>query len=183
MLQKKEKQILFVLLPLIILICGLLYSLNFDVDITNVNSQNRVYDTTDFPFDGRTIARLSCVPIEYVQGELLTPEEFDASDSIMYGPASEAGNVVTSRLRIIVPENRIYAFAGRTGSYASRIFVNGVLLSEVGTPGTSEDSMIASESFISFTARPENSVIEIVHQSSNFVFGEIFNHSPWHMGF
>ena len=182
MSHKKEKYILRVLLPIIILLCGLLYSLNFGVDITEASSQNSVFDLTAFSFDERSVVKLNANLMEHVPGELLTPEGFAESDHIEYGSVAEAGNVVTSRLRILVPEDRVYAFSGLTGSYASRIYVNGVLLTEVGKPGISKEDMIADEAYITFTARPENGVIEIVQQSSNFVFREIFNHPPWRMG-
>ena len=163
------------------LTCVAAHIMSFGVNVTDISSENRVHNMTGFLFDKHNIARL-ILPFEYVSNELLTPEEFDMSDNIEYGQMSDSGQITTSRIRISVPEDRIYAFCGNTASYSSRIYINGVLLTEIGMPGMSREDMTADETYISFTAQPQNGIIEIVQQSSNFVYDEIMSHPAWNIG-
>lgn len=177
---KAEKWVLAVLLPLIVLLCIGIYSMK-DRDWDRVQSVDGVCDLTGVDFEGGRMA-LTDGDVEYVAGQLLTPEEFAALDEIRLGSAKEIGPALTSRLRIRVPENRVYAFCASTANYSSRIYVNGALLDNYGVPGLTKETSVPGERFIIFTAQPVDGVIEIVQQSSNFVFWENSRHTAWTVG-
>ena len=159
----------------------LLWMLHAAPTTVNVYPQYGVLDMRSIAFD-KTIVRMINDTAEFVPNQALTPGEFAASGDIVKGAYSELGRFFTMRLTIIVPENRIYAFAGQTASYASKIYVNGELLTSIGSVGASAEGMTANEAFISFTASPKDGKIEIVQQSSNFMYDDYSHLSEWHMG-
>ncbi len=178
---KLERWVLCILLPLIVILSVGLYLLHSDSNYRWVESTGGVCALTGVDFEAGELARTRG-EVEYVPGALLTPEEFAASDQILLGSAYEVGPVLTSRLRIQVPEGRLYALCSTTANFASRIYVNGLLLEEYGHPGLTAAEALPGQRYIRFTARPEHGVIEIVQQSSNFVFWEQSDHTAWTVG-
>lgn len=178
---KVERWVLCILLPLIVVLCAGLYSLHSDSDYQRVESSGGVCRLTGVDFEAGGLGRTQG-SVEYVPGALLTPAEFAVSDQILLGPVYEVGPVLTSRLRIQVPEGRLYALCSTTANYASRIYINGRLLEEYGRPGLTAETAVPGQRYIRFTVQPENGVIEIVQQSSNFVFWEHSTHTGWIVG-
>jgi len=103
-MNRKDNRILIIILPLILLVCFSVWQLKTTMPMINVESKDGVWDVRGFDF-GPTAAAL-IGDIEYVPGELLTPEEFAASKHIVVGEIPEGTEYLTSRVRILASENR-----------------------------------------------------------------------------
>lgn len=125
MMDKKHNRfVLLIVLPLVVLACiSLWYALNYGrVDgMTRVKSDNGVFDLSDADFsDG--FFRLTG-DVSYIPG-ILIPEEFMAQKN-----EAQNGNLwdipfATSRIRILVPDDRIYMITAASIDFAHRLYVN-----------------------------------------------------------
>lgn len=131
-----------------------------------------------------SVARLSG-SVAYVPRALLTPQEFDAferSGRVAVGAIPDRTEYLTSRIRLLLPDDGFYEIAGFADDMGSRIFVNGERVVDTGLPAATKAENVAAERFLSFTVRPQNGVVEIVQQSSNFVFRTNTSHIRWTVG-
>ena len=181
---REENKALVILLPLIVLICASLWMLRFGIDgYESIFYQDGYFDLSSVDFDKLPARLMMDNDIEYVPHQLLTPEEFAVSNDVVVGMVEYGVHSKTTRARIIVPENRMYTFVGYNANYSSKLFVNGALLMEIGTPGLTAEETTPGEQYISFTAYPEGGIIEIVQQSANFVYDEISRDGKWRVGY
>jgi signal transduction histidine kinase len=166
-------------LPLILAVCFGLW-VNLIPGFTKVESETGVWDLRGIEL-ADTFANIGG-PAEHIRGALLAPEEFAAREGeAVIGPTQNEP-YLTSRLRIILPDDGWYTFTRISIDFSQRVYVNGELLLEVGKPGESPDTDVPDTARVTFTARPVNGVVEIVQQSSNFVHREGGYHSDWHIG-
>ena len=173
--------VFYILLPLILLICILLW--HYQTSIQTV-----LYDVNDSEYDLHSqleegyIIRINPSIIEFVPNQFLTPEEFHQSTERMIANPDPYGSALTSRVVLQVPQGFSYGFVGFTANYASKLYVNGRLLFQAGELGLSAETMVPGERFLSFSAYPEDGTIEIVQQSSNFVYDEQDFNFDWYIG-
>lgn len=177
---KKENRILFVILPLIFLICFAIWylrvvSIYLPPTYQRINSDNGVWDLTGYDFDN-SFARANG-QVEFIPGALLTPQEFAQRENEAQLGAADADPVNTSRIRILVPDEGVYMLAMFSVDYSARIFINGEWRQDAGAPGLTEDSTTPGFAYMHFEAWPVNGVIEVVQQSANFVHRENGNHA------
>lgn len=167
----KGRWALFIVLPLIVLAClSLWYLRNFYrvefAQMTRVEPVNNVYDLTGIDFS-TGFARLEGNP-EYIPG-ILTPEEFaQREDEEISGPYWELP-AATTRIIIRVPDDSIYTTVGYSIDYAHRAYFNGELRFQAGVPAENKEDFVPGYAWMEVEARPENGVIELVQQGSNFV--------------
>ena len=181
---REENKALVILLPLIFLLCAFLWMLRFGIDdYESIYYQDGYFDLCAVDFDKLPARLMVDNDIEYVPHQLLTPEEFTASSDVVVGMVEYGVYSKTTRARIIVPEYRMYTFVGYNANYSSKLFVNGALLMEIGTPGLTAEETIPGEKYISFTAYPEDGIIEIVQQSANYSYDEISRDAKWRVGY
>lgn len=179
---KKERRVLFAVMPLIVLLClSLWVARNYYRvdDITRVQSKNGVFDLTGIDFN-TGILRLEG-DISFIPG-ILTPEEFAARED-----EAESGNPwdipsATSCIRIRVPNNRTYMVTVNSIDFAHRAYVNGELRFEAGVPAEAEKDFKPGFAQMTLEVAPENGVIEIVQQGANFVHREGGGHSNLYFG-
>ena len=134
----------------------------------NLKPVNGVWDLTAFDLDEQII--FIDGDVEYVQGALLTPEEFDAYEgTVVYGAAPKDRKVTTARLRLVFPEDKVYSLVGTAAEYSERVFVNGMWRHDVGTPGLTAEESVAMVGYKRMDVIPVDGLVEIVRQSSNFV--------------
>lgn len=147
----------------------------------NHNPENGVWDLRGFDLDGQIIFLEG--PVEYVAGKLLTPEEFAACEGeALYGVVPANTQVATARLRLLFPEDKIYSLASGSSEYNERIYVNGHWRHDVGAPGLTAEESTPSSNFNQFNVMPENGVVEIIRQSSNFVHKEGGGYTGYYVG-
>ena len=164
----------------IVLLCLLIWRMEAMPSRVVLSSQSGVWDLYGVCLEGGHAKLVG--PVEYVPRALLTPEEFSRSDAVMLGTVPDGTAYLTSRIRILVPEDGFYGIAGWMADYGSRLNVNGEWLADSGKPADSKDENIAKRFFIQFTARSQDGVIEIVQQSSNFVFRSNSVQGGWLVG-
>lgn len=106
---------------------------------------------------------------ETVNNELLTPEEFDVSEDVVYGDPDGDAEYFTSHIRLVVPEGKTYGLMWNSIDYADCIYINGEWVQDIGRPGKTASEEIPGTMAVYYTAEPVNGVIEIVQQGSGFV--------------
>ena len=163
-----KKLLPFLAAPLILFMCYAIWAGLFTGFRPSVRGENGVWDLRGINFAEINNVFLTG-PAEFIHEELLTPQEFEARESeIVVGHVITRYRYSTSRIRLLMPEDGYFTFTRVSAEFASRIYVNGIWLHDVGTPGDSPENESPLTTRIFFTARPENGVIEIVKQVSNF---------------
>ncbi|MDR0272155.1 MAG: 7TM-DISM domain-containing protein, partial [Clostridiales bacterium] len=176
---KKEKLWIILFLFFSSIMCVAIFLVSGNTYSVAVESQNGVWDLREMDFDAYNVSLTG--EVEYIPYALLSPEEFAESDNIIVGKIPNVP-YLTSRVRLIVPENQHFNMAGYADDFGSNIFVNGVLLTSVGRPADNAEDNIPSERFIRFTAFSKDGEIEIIQQTSNFVFRSNTSHKNWIIG-
>jgi signal transduction histidine kinase len=176
----KEKKIVWMILVCIVLMCAFLWSIRTKADCVMINSEDGIWDLQEADFT-ESIYGLSG-NVEYVSGALLMPEEFDEQADIRLGWPQLDGEYATSRLKIYVPEGTVVAFMGYSANFASKIFINGNWLEDVGVVGENGGSAKAGQKLLFFTVTAEEGTIEIVQQASNFTHKDPESHLTWYLG-
>lgn len=178
-LHKPQKKYIFFLL-LVVLTGVITWWLGNNVREETVYSENGIWDLSSIDFSNNC-AKLSG-NVEYVLNDHLMPDEFDSSENIMIGSVPDGVNYLTSRIRLKVPQDGVFKIAGFTADKASRIYINGELVCTAGQPAETREDSVAGEEFVNLTAKSQNGVIEIVQQTSNFVFRTNSSHADWKIG-
>jgi len=118
--------------------------------------------------------------VEYILDALLTPTEFAArEDEALFGEAALDSQNITSRTLIFLPDNGYYTFYRKSIGYAHRIYANGQLVLQIGSPGETKEGNISDTGNVLLYLKAEDGVIELVQQVANFVHREGEGHSGW----
>ena len=118
--------------------------------------------------------------VEYIPNALLTPAEFEArAGEALFGDPDADTQYVTSRTRIILPNDDYYTFYRKSIGFAHRIYANGKLVLEMGIPGESRAESVPNTGTILLYLKADNNEIELVQQVSNFVHRESEGHNGW----
>jgi len=177
----KVKQLspLAALLPILLIIFALLINAS-EMPHRLVRSDNSVWDVRGIDFNNYNV-RFSGYA-EFIPA-LLTPQEFAAREreTALRDPRPE--RYLTSRMTIIVPDDDTWYTFTRVSLYAShRLYVNGRLMLEIGSPSADRNLDVPQTSRVTFTVQPVDGVIEIVQQASNWVHRSAYFHHTWAMG-
>ncbi|MCL1896619.1 MAG: winged helix-turn-helix domain-containing protein [Clostridiales bacterium] len=147
----------------------------------NLNPEGGVWDFTGYDLESEIVFIEGAV--EYVLGEHLAPEEFDAwKGEIHYGKPPEGAKALTARLVLVFPEDRIYTLAVTTADYSERTYVNGELRYTAGSPGLTAGETTAGKVFTALDVMPEGGVVTIVRQGANFVHKEGDDYVGYYIG-
>jgi signal transduction histidine kinase len=176
-----RKLLPLVALAIVLLACIGLWSGLAAERYTPTGSDDGVWDLRGLDFSADTASLQG--PVEHIPNALLTPQEFAAHEGeATLGFALTENQYATSRIRILVPDDRYYTLSRISTDFTDRIFVNGVPLTSVGTPGGSREASVPFTSRVTFTARPVDGMIEIVQQNSNFYHRDGDFPQDWHIG-
>ena len=182
--RNKGRFVLFVVLPMIVLFSlSLWYLRNFYrkefAQMTRIQASDGVYDLTGIDFT---------TGFAYLQGDvtyipgILTPEEFKARENEAVTGSPWQIPAATSRIRIRVPGNGPYIVTASSIDFAHRVYVNGVLRFEAGTPAETAEEFVPGCAWMALEVMPENGVIELIQQGANFVHREGGGHSNFFLG-
>ncbi len=168
---KTNIMVLLIIVGAIVLCCSLWFTkLEYRINTMEnevIVSQNGVWDLTKFDFESGIV--VTSGKEQYITGELLTPDEFEQnSDKVQVGLPKESP-VNTSKITLVMPDNRPYTIMGTSFDFAERIYINGELMGEIGTVSTDEITSEPGYEYLKFTVIPKDKTIEIVRQSNNFV--------------
>lgn len=156
----------------ILLLCFYVWQLKADRAAELViSSDTPVWDLRDVDMSAHYI-RLQGGQAEYVINEYLTPEEFQARTDIRVGVPKDEAEYYTARIRLIVPDGQVYAITFGSVDYSDSIYINGQHMQTVGSPGVDTKSNIPQTTNVYYTVMPVGGVIEVLHQSANFVHRE-----------
>ena len=183
----------FAFLLAIIVLWSLLKSLvRTDPERIIVYSETGVWDLRAFQNWQNTYFLTG--PVEYIPNALLDPSEFSAREGeAVIGYPQDHSQYATSRMRILLPDNGYYAFHGRSIDFAQKLYVNGELAQEMGSPGETRKTSRPDTGSIILTLKaeaapqgldrsaPEGGVLELIQQASNFVHRDGGGHSRWNI--
>lgn len=176
-----KKQTLYFFIPLFVsFICLLLFYATEKNNIVYLNSDTGTWDLSKDSFSMSSFNLNGS--IEYIPNELLTPEEFNIKkDKAIIEDLTKLITCSTRRIRILLPDNNYYAFSHINNNFATRIYVNGEWVKDIGQVGKNINECSPDTENIMFTAKPQNGVIEIVQQSSNFIKGIHKEDPSWYV--
>ena len=155
-----------------------------NVAMTQVNGE-WVFDLREADFENNFYRLHGEVPmVSHVSTiPFVNPDNFDDYENYhVNAPRPGRSGWNTSRLRILLPEDEWVSFSRVSIGHSMRLYVNGRWMLDVGQPATTVEQEVAHQSRISFTALPENGVLELVQQSSSFVHFRGGGHYNWYIG-
>ncbi len=168
---RRKKTVFIILISILALCLGIGYMRTQYrekvLDTVTVYSRNGVWDLREIDFT-KTIVKLAG-DVEYIEGELLTPEEFeDREEEADIGDPIDQNSARTARLLLQMPDNGDYAL-DTYGDYARSIYVNGEWEDMSGTPGETAETFKPGFEPLYMEVEADNGVIEIISQGGNFV--------------
>ncbi len=189
--EKRERRVLWIVLPLILLVClSLWYARTFyRYDITTVvevESQAGVWDLTNVDFTN-TIVKLTG-DTTYLPNVILTPDEFAAhqAQATLGEPGEEGSPCATSLMRVLLPDERTYMLNVSSIDFAHRLYLNGELRLQAGTPAATADQFqpgyLRTTIEVTPEVTPAGGQLDIVQQGANFVHREGGNHAGHFIG-
>jgi len=128
-------------------------------DLTGYDFKDTVYCTADY--------------WESWPEKLYTPEDFAnglvPESRLIERPEYKSITHATHRLRLTLPTEKTYGISMLTSEYAMRIFIDGVEVDSVGTPGDTRESTEHRSLEKTYYFTPQGNTAEIIVQTSNFV--------------
>ncbi len=183
--ERRRKISIFIILASVIALCLFIGYLrteyrNDRVNLITVYSENGEWDLTKVDFSN-SVVRLSG-NVEHIEGELLTPNEFEERESeAEIGDPIDHNTARTARLTIYVPDDERYAIE-TGGDYARSVFVNGKWEVSRGTPGETKETYIPGYKEMFMEVEAEDNKFEMVVQGGNFVHREGSSYSEVYIG-
>lgn len=144
---------------------------------------SEVTQLSDIDFSG-DVALLSIDCYERYQSALYTPEDF-AVGNVTQTPSDEHPTMEhgfgTYRIVLQLPPGEVYGISAYTATYAQKLWIDGKLVSQMGTPSDSIDTTVPKTSYFTayFTA---SDMTEIVLQRSDFVHANGGQVYPLYLG-
>lgn len=148
-----------------------------------------VTDLTDFDFAG-AIARVATATTDSVfiyPGAFYTPEDFASGRVTQAGvlytrePHGQ-GDYGTLRMIFKLPQNEVYAIAGKSVSYAQRLFIDGKEYAPIGVTGDSIETVTPQARRFTEGFYPTGDTTEIVIHYSAFVHADGGGLYPFDIG-
>jgi len=130
-----------------------------------------ILDLTGADFNGHNVTIAEESFLMY-PGTFYLPEDFAAGGVAQAGvrydsPGEVLGDYGTLRLELRLPPGEVYALAGRSVSYAQRLFIDGKEYTSIGRPGTSSDAVTPkSMRYMEAFAAQSDSTEIVIHYSA-----------------
>lgn len=182
---KREQKIMAIIFAGVIALSGILLMARTSwrdklVNLTVISSETGVWDLQDVDFS-TTVVKLTG-NVRHIEGELLTPKQFDERESdAEIGDPNDVNTARTARLTLIMPEDGEYAIK-TYGDYARSVYLNGTWRVSSGTPGTTKESFVPGYREILVETNTVNKEIDVVIQGGNFVHISGSSYSNIHVG-
>lgn len=165
----RKKKILYFLIPLFVSFISLFLYYKIEKNsLTCSYSDMGIWDLREASF-ANNVYNLKG-PVEYIPNELLTPNEFynRVENSVIKNITEEIG-FSTRRIRLLLPNENTYVFSRFNNNFANRIYVNGEWINDIGSVGKDIKHYVPGIQKVIFTVKPENGMVEIIQQTSNFI--------------
>jgi len=158
----------FAALPFIILLIYALWLGLPEGQHSSVYSASGTWDLSSFNFKNATASIHGRV--DYIPAPFLTPDGFSARENeVLRRYPANRNTPATVRVRFLLPYDDYYIISRISTGYADRIYVNGEWQQDVGDLSPEAAGIFYSPT-ITFIAKAENGIIEIIHQDSNFIY-------------
>ena len=178
--ERLKKLLPFMVLPIVLGVAYFILYTPLFLSNQTVYSENGVWDLRDFNFEENYV-RLYGYPLVMDQA-LLNPEEFAHRADQAQPKSTFYLDFATSRMVLLVPDDTWFTFNRVSSHFSHRVYVNGALIAQIGSPGESRETQIPDIGRITFSAQAIDGVIEIVQQTSNFVHRDGGHHQHWYVG-
>ncbi len=171
MKQVKERNILFVIMIAILVLCFFIWHIRTtyretEAGVIIANSDNGVWDLSNINFDNHIVHLNGNV--EYISNVLLTPEEFEAQPyNVQIGSPNDVFSCTTAKITVILPDDDYYII-DTYGDYARNIYINGEWRISSGVVGETIDEYEPGHSELLVEAQATNNVLELIIQGANF---------------
>lgn len=118
----------------------------------------------------RQRARIYAQNWEYYPGHLYTPHDFAQGQTIapVFENNVNPAEYGTYRVRVLLPAGITYGMTGRSFLFSQRVFIDGQLADEVGSPGESREETVPRTKTYAYYFTPEGEITEIIFQVANF---------------
>jgi len=161
-------------------VCIGLVTIPTTIGTVSIEGDNGLWNLYDISF-AETTVRLHGF-VEYIPNALLTPEEFAEHENESILGSTEGISIVTSRIRIYLPDDGWYTFSRTLSCCSHRLYVNGEQLLDIGTFRESQDIVKSETAQIIFTVLPVDGVVELVLQSTNLMHRWDASPHHWYVG-
>ncbi len=167
--KRTEWLLLFLVLPLVFLMFfGVWYLRSGQMHETVQTSSNSVWDLRKIDVE-RSVMTAAGDNAQFIPNKHILPQDFDKFDFVTDIP-SYYSQYYTMRQYFLCEPGEIYGITMQSIDFAEAIYINGELYQTVGEPHTSKELTVNASARLFFTViAPEDGVIEIVRQVSNFV--------------
>ncbi len=117
---------------------------------------------------------------EYYPGLLLAPADFanGIAPAPLFGDNASQADFGTYRLTLRLPLGRMYSLSGRSFPFSQRVFINGRLVGEVGSPGVSRDQTVPRTRYFEYHFQPGSGGTEVIFQAAGFVHRRSARNEP-----
>ena len=137
---------------------------------------------------GNEIATIQNTYFTMYPGAFYLPEEFAAGKVTQAGiPYDSPGEVLsdygTLRILLILPQDEVYAIAGKNVSYAQRLFIDGKEYAPIGVTGDSIETVTPKATRFVESFQPTGDTTEITIQYSAFVYADGGGLYPFVIGY
>ncbi len=143
------------------------------ITVYSVDMDNGVMDLTGIDFTNGVAMRGA--NIECFINELVTPEQIENRTGEFYKSFPDVSQL-TTRIQVLVPENREYMIYFKSTDFVSKIYINGKLQKEIGIIGDSYENTVPRTEYYYFSVYPINGQIEVVQQSANYYSASTAGH-------
>ena len=119
------------------------------------------------------IARIEADCFEWYPSALYTPEDFDSG--VAQSPEDinrQSGQHGTYRLVLDLPAGQVFGLSAYSATYAQKLWVDGALLSQEGTPGTDGSSTVSKTGYYTVYFTAKSSPTEIIVQRAEYVHAQ-----------
>lgn len=120
---------------------------------------------------------------------LYTPDDFSSGkvkDMPQFISSEEYKNVpyATHKLRMTIPKNQTYGITMQTSEYAMRLYIDGVEIDSIGSPGTTREKTEHRVLERTYYFTTQSGEVEFIVQAANFVHAKGGSWAPrFHIGF
>lgn len=172
-------------LPRIILYIAMLLSVFFALSSftsfqpQRITPQDGLADLTGMDL-ASDLVQIAAQEWAYYPGALYTPEDFERGSTIppVYGSNASTSEYGTYRLRVKLAPGQIYAISGRSPNLSQRVYIDGQLAGEVGSPGASREETTPRTKTYEYYFLATGDATEFIFQIANFYHREGGRNTP-----
>jgi len=146
------------------------YNAITDIPVVRLKPENGMADLTGIDF-ARDKVFVQGRNWEYYGLELYTPEDFAngaGTTPVIADTAGAPDDYGTHRVTLRLPKGKTYGIYGWSMLTSMRLYINGSLALEVGSPGESKEATTPGSHYYFYAFTPETDTTELIYHVANF---------------